>query len=144
MRLQYFFMNPHSITQSSLIVENKHIICGMIGDDKFYVYHVPGTLSTKDDIHFIFEHYRELTSTRGPLKLIVFVTENASMNKEAEDHLKSLKQIFICEAIVTSGIAQRILVGFYFRLSNRPHPTKAFRNFDNALAWVDANIENVL
>ncbi len=121
----------------SLIIENEHVMCCLLRDDIFYAYHKPETLSSKEDMQFLFDHYRELVITRGPLKVIVVMAKNSSMDKEAREHLQSQREPAICEAVVLTGLAQRILVNFYFRFNNPAYPSQAFNSLEKAIAWAD-------
>lgn len=134
-----FLMNLDTLPRQSFIIENDKVMCCLLRDDIFFAYHKPESMSDISDMDFLFDHYRELVITRGPLKVLVAMDRNSSMEKEAREHLQAQREPAICEAVVFCSLAQRILVNFYFKFNNPSYPSQAFNSIDKAIAWTDTH-----
>lgn len=125
------------LTPTSQIIENENLRCHLIGDDIFYAFYKPETLNEVEHVEIVFDAYKELAKV-NPLKVIIEFATLATVSKEARDYIENHKVEAICEAIVITELAQRLIINFYFKIKSHKHPSKAFKNVKNAIAWANS------
>lgn len=128
-------MEIDTLLNPTSIVETDSVFCCLLDDSIFFSYNKPNTLAKIEDTKFIFEHYKTFHKN-GPLCVLVEMGPHASMDKVSREFLQAHKVKAICEAIVITNLAQRMLVNFYMSMKSHKHPSKVFRNRDNALVWI--------
>lgn len=76
-----------------------------------------------------------------PFKNIVdFGNNSGILTNEAKKYIatnKTLKELKICDALITSSFTTSILIGIYINIFSPTTPTKTFSNFDEAISWVN-------
>ena len=124
-------------TKSSQVIENETVKCGLISDRIFYSYNKPNQLCTADDMEFIFNHHAKLSQGKK-MFILAEMAPFSSMDKSAREYLEEHQVPAICEAVIIHSLSQRMLINFYHKFKSHKHPSKVFKNLDNALKWVNS------
>ena len=117
--------------------ENEKVYSCILKNDVYYIYHKDSTIAELPDLKELIGRYIYLYKRYGPMKVIAEMGPYSSMDKTAREYLQSQKEDAICEAVVISGLGQRLIINFYFRIAKHHYPSLAFKNFNKALEWVD-------
>ncbi len=118
-------------------IETESVICHLAAKDIFYARYKPDSLIGTKEIEIVFNEYKKQISN-GPLKVIVEFGRAANITQEAREYLEKHKEMAICEAVIIDGLAQRLVISFYFKFKSHNHPSKVFRNVKNAIKWVNS------
>ena len=124
------------VEQATGLWENDRVYSCLLENDIYYIYHKDSTLAEVSDMKELTVRYRELYKSVGAMKVIAEMGPYSSMDKNAREYLQNQKEDAICEAVVLHGMAQRLLVNFYFQFTKHKYPSKAFKTFEKAHEWV--------
>ena len=117
------------------IIETQSVQCRMINDEVFHAYLKPDSTSSSEEINFIVEEYNKQTLER-PMKFLLEMAPFASLDIDGCESLKKSKLATICEAFVTTDLAQLLVINFHFRTKSKTHPSKMFKTRNAAMSWL--------
>ncbi len=121
-----------------VFTENENVKSCLIQDDIFYCYHKEDKISDVADLQMVFNGFTDHMKSSGKThKIIVELGPYSSLTPEGRHFLQDHKEEAICEAVIVYNIAQRLLINFYFKLKSHGHPSKAFKDKQGALEWVN-------
>lgn len=118
------------------IAETESIFCCILDNRIFYSYHKPDSQAQPSDFKFILNQYT-IHNVNGPLPVLAELGQHATVDKATREFLQQHKAPFICEAIVITSLAQRLLANFYMSVKSHKSPTKVFNSKEKALEWID-------
>lgn len=119
------------------IIDNNSVECRMINDNVFHAYLKPDATCSSEEVDLIIDEYNRLTSSR-PLKFLLEMAPFASIDINGCETLQKSNIKTMCEAIITSDLAQSLIINFYFRNRPRSHPSKSFKTRDQAIDWLES------
>ena len=117
------------------LIRNNTVQCRIINNDVFHVYLKPDSTSSSEEIDFIVEEYNRQTINR-PLKFLLEMAPFSSLDNAGCQSLEKNKLITICEAFVTSNLAQLLVINYHFRTKTKFHPSKMFKKRSDAIRWL--------
>lgn len=123
-------------------IETNEIIAQLLDNGIIHVFIKPNTEVTVEVQEKMVEAYWQLTSIKRP-----FIFEAGpfiSMTKEARKNAKVIegKAPIICTAMIIKNLAQRLIADFYFHLNIKVHPTKIFKQKEDAIKWCLEQAQN--
>jgi hypothetical protein len=119
----------------SAIIRNRNSVAEMVTEDIFFIHYLPDSHSNINDFKEGFESFKTLTKVK-PVKVLVEMGTNASLDKEAREHAQVNKLPVIAEALVLHYLPQRIIFNFYLKYRHQDHPLKIFKDKTTALIWL--------
>lgn len=120
-------------------IHNKCVQCEMLNDEVFHAYIKPDSVCSSEEVSLIIDEYNKQSSIR-PIKFLLEMAPFSSLDIAGCETLQKSNLNTLCEAIITSSLAQSLIINFYFRNRRRPHPTKSFKNKDQAISWLNTCI----
>ncbi len=121
--------------QETVLIEAENVYCTLIDGDIFYSCYKEKSTIDINEIEIVFDAYKNLKN-KTKLKVIVEFGLLAIITEDARKHLEKHKEKALCEALIISGLSQRIVLRFYLKFKSHKHPSKVFKNKTNALKWV--------
>ena len=117
-------------------IQNDFVQCEMLNDEVFHAYIKPDSICSTEEVDLIIDEYNKQSSIR-PIKFLLEMAPYSSLDIDGCETLQKSNLNTLCEAIITSDLAQSLIINFYFRNRRRSHPSKSFKTRDQALVWMD-------
>lgn len=116
-------------------VYNNSVHCRIINNNVFHAYLMPDKIISKDEFEFILDEFKRRSSAH-PMKFLLELAPFAFIDIEGCEKLNNIMLDTLCEAIITTDLAQLLTVNFYFRHRKKSFPSKMFKNRSEALDWL--------
>ena len=130
-------MEIEKLRNPTHITETETVFCCLLDGSIFYSYYKPGTTAVIEDTRFIFNQYKEF-NRQGPMKVLAEMGPHSSLDKPSREFLQEHKVKAICEALVITNLAQRLILNFYLGVKSHGNPSKVFKSRKNALEWINS------
>jgi hypothetical protein len=118
------------------LVHNSKSIAALVSEDVYYINFFPNQSLEVTDFMDGFAAYEKLT--KGiPYKVIIEFGTFVQVSSEAREFAQLNKQQAKAEALIVKSLGQRMLVNFYIKLKLQAHPTKVFKDFKEAINWLN-------
>ena len=108
-----------------------------LSDNIIYCSYNDNVLINVTDIKDMIEIQEEL-GVDDKVKRIVHAGQFTSITSEARNYIQKNKPKVKAEAFILTGLSQRILFNFYYKVRKNANPLKSFRNLNNAKKWIES------
>ena len=117
------------------IIKNKLSTAQLIASDVVYIFYHENAKIEAEDFDEALAAYNELSDDR-PMKIVAEFGKFAVVTAEARAYAEGVKFTCIAQATVYHGLAQRLLLKFYFMFRKQEHPFKVFESKESAIKWL--------
>lgn len=109
-----------------------------------HIYHVYVKKESRVTMNVVKQGYRFLNEYGGGLFYNIFQLDSFSeVDPEVREWAagNSINRHTIVDAIVITGLGQKIIADFYLKINKPPIPTKVFEELNQAVSWVKGEMD---